>query len=288
MDNSTLLQPETFQDYDVLYQHCVLEWQPPLDAGIKSTEWQLPWPELKSPAYKPVNIAGWSLRRYERLPQLGYFQRRQGVGEVYILTLNGKPWMSNCWDELESQAPQVAMAAGHVVIMGAGMGVALYNLLLKPEVTRVTLVERDPAVVEMLRLVAGLESWPGLDKFNLVVGDALEYQPDGPVDYLYVDIWATMDDPQVLSDMQRIQSRVQARRVCWWGQEVHFLYWLSQQRLPLPATLVYYPRWAGRLQLPLIGQDDPVYLQQVMQVAWSYTYHNFLRDSHLSQKEQYV
>ena len=91
-------------------------------------QWHLPWPELKIPTYYPTILEPWSLQKYERLPQMGYFQDWQGEGDVYVLLQNGESWMSTARDEIDSQAPHVAAARGHVVVMGVGMGVALYNI----------------------------------------------------------------------------------------------------------------------------------------------------------------
>src|SRR4051812_19010373 len=112
---------------------------------------ELPWPELKIPTYRSTTLETWSLQKCERIMQMGYFQDWQRQGDVYALLQSGESWMSTALDELESQAPHVSAAKGHVVIMGAGMGVVLYNILAKPDVTRVTVVEHDLRVIRLLR-----------------------------------------------------------------------------------------------------------------------------------------
>ncbi|RKZ75573.1 MAG: hypothetical protein DRR19_29245 [Candidatus Parabeggiatoa sp. nov. 1] len=44
------------------------------------------------------------------------------------------------------------------------MGVALYNILAKPSVTKVTLVEIEPKVIELLKQAAQFEQWIGIEK----------------------------------------------------------------------------------------------------------------------------
>jgi spermidine synthase len=51
--------------------------------------------------------------------------------------------------EIESLAPHVAHMRGHVVIAGLGIGLALYNALLRTAVRRITVVERDPEVIAL-------------------------------------------------------------------------------------------------------------------------------------------
>lgn len=232
----------------------------------------LPWHELQIPVYHPVTLDRWSLQKCVNLPQLGYFLDRQGAGDVYALLENGASWMSTAWDEIESQAPHVAAAKGHVVIMGAGMGVVLYNILRKTDVERVTLVERDPLVIEILRQMTDLDRWPGIGKLNIEVIDAFDYRPSQPVDHLYIDIWALPGDVQALSHTQYIQERVQATTVGWWTQEIEFLFWLERKGYDAAPTLEQYREWVAETGLPLIEQDSPGYPACIAQVGRSYCY----------------
>jgi hypothetical protein len=158
--------------------------------------------------------------------------------------------------------------------MGAGMGIALYNLLTKPDVTRVTLVERDPLVIELLRQSTDFEHWPGIEKLRVEICDALAYRPDLPMDHLYADIWATPGEPGSIPDMQSIQSNVRASQVGWWGQELLFLDWLNGE----VPTLENYRAWADELGLPLIERTNPAYPPAVAQVSKSYCYRMFQND----------
>jgi hypothetical protein len=235
---------------------------------MRFADWSLPWPVLRLPEYQPLIMGHWTLKKIPQVMQFGYFQDWQGVEEMDSLFYDDMTWMSTARDEIDSQAPHVATAYGHVVVMGAGMGVVLYNLLCMPQVTRVTLVERDPQVIELLRQSTGLEEWPGAEKLRIEIVDALDYQPAQPVDHLYVDIWATAGEAQVITEMQRIQSQVRARQLGWWGQELHFLDWLNEAEPGLDT----YQAWATEIGLPLIEQDNPAYIDAVKQVTKSYSY----------------
>jgi len=231
-----------------------------------------PWPDLNIPSYYPATLGPWTLRKCEQLSQLGYFQDRQGAGDVYALLRDGESWMSTAWDEIESQAPHLAAAKGHVVVMGAGMGVILYNILLKNQVTQVTLVERDPLVIDLLRQITNLNEWVGIDKLHIDIVDAFDYRPVQPVDFLYVDIWANPGDPDALLHTQQIQEQVHAATVGWWTQEIEFLFWLERNGYGAVPTLTLYREWARETGLPLIEQDNPAYADCIAQVARSYCY----------------
>jgi hypothetical protein len=241
-----------------------------------------PWTGLRVPIYCPVALEDWSIKKVKQVPQFGYFQAWQGQGDIDVLFHAERTWMSNAWDEVDSQTPHVAAAFGHTVLMGAGMGIALFNLLSKPEVTRVSLVERDPLVIELLRRSADFETWSGIEKLCIEITDALTYHPNLPVDHLYADIWSTPAERQSIPDMQRIQANVCSRQVGWWGQELLFLDWLAGET----PTLENYQAWAKELGLPLIEQDNPVYPSAVEQVSRSYCYRTFQNDPTRAKSKQ--
>lgn len=247
--------------------------------------WNLPWPVLKIPEYRELTLGDWRLKKFSLIPQRGYFQDWVGEGEMWALLEGERTWMSTAWYEVDSQAPHVAAASGHVVIMGAGMGIALFNLLAKPEVRQVTLVEREQLVLDILEQATEMSAWPGHEKLKVVHGDALEFSTDEPVDLLYVDIWPTIGEQHNIEEMQAIQRRVKAARLGWWGQEIHFLEWLKAQKKTL--SLDSYHAWASELNLPLIEQENPAYIAAVAQVEHSACYQSFLADPNRSGKRSW-
>lgn len=255
--------------------YAAMEWSPIAAQNF-------PWPGLCVPIYRPATLGNWSLKKVKQIAQFGYFQDWQGRGDIDALFYDEQTWMSSARDEVDSQAPHVAAAFGHTVLMGAGMGIALYNLLAKPDVTRLTLIERDPLVIDLLRQATDFEAWPGIKKLHIQIGDALTYMPDQPVDHLYADIWATPGEPRSLSDMQAIQANVQADQVGWWGQELLFLDWLMGET----PTVEKYSAWSDELGLPLIEQTQPAYLLAIGQVSRSHCYRMFKSDPSRSKSAQ--
>jgi GNAT superfamily N-acetyltransferase len=247
--------------------YATMEWSPVAAQNF-------PWPGLRVPIYRPAALGNWSLKKVKQVAQFGYFQDWQGQGDIDALYYGEQTWMSNARDEVDSQTPHVAAAFGHTVLMGAGMGIALFNLLSKPDVTRVTLIERNPLVIDLLRQSTNFGSWLGIGKLRIEITDALTYHPDQPVDHLYADIWATPGEPQSIADVQRIQANVGASRVGWWGQELLFLDWLAGEN----PTVENYSAWADELGLPLIEQNNPTYILATEQVSKSYCYRMFKND----------
>jgi hypothetical protein len=118
--------------------------------------WTLPWPEIRVPHYRTGRVGTWELKRQFQPILRGYFRGLQAAAENCVLTRDNRVWMSLSPVETESLALHVPFMRGHVVIAGLGMGLALYNALLRPAVRRVTVVERDADVItlfEATRLV---------------------------------------------------------------------------------------------------------------------------------------
>jgi len=133
-------------------------------------------------------------------------------------------WMSLTPHEIESQELRFRHAFGDMVIMGLGMGWIAANGALNPEVTRVTVVERDPDVIRLFYESGAFESIPASArrKIEIVNADALEWRPaaDRIVNFLYADIWLHLAEPEALGQVRRMQDNVRAERIYYWGQEL--------------------------------------------------------------------
>lgn len=194
---------------------------------------RLPYPV--SPNYQCGEFRGWTLKQKTVLTrELGYFTGWDEEPPGHFIENQGNVWMSTSRFERESHAIHLKYARGTVVVCGVGMGMYLFNIAALPAVDRIIAVDRDAAVIDLLERGAGLEDWPGRDKITFVQRDALRLTADdlGPttVDYLYVDIWPELCDPNAMSDTQAIQRAVGAKNVGWWGQELDFIEWLFQHR----------------------------------------------------------
>lgn len=78
------------------------------------------------------------------LPQLGWFDtsfRFPAVKE------NNLVWMTVTPNEINTIQPCVRQSHGNVLTFGLGLGYYAFHCLLKPDVRRVTVVERDPDII---------------------------------------------------------------------------------------------------------------------------------------------
>jgi len=107
---------------------------------------------------------------------------RLGVNNVLV--------MSDTQYEKHTNMRFVYQATGDVLIGGLGIGMVLVPVLRKPEVTSVTVVEKQPGVVELVE-PAIRASVKEASKLTVVTGDILEWRaPRGARwDTIYFDIW---------------------------------------------------------------------------------------------------
>jgi hypothetical protein len=162
-------------------------------------EWTLPWPEIHIPPYRTGRAGAWELRRQTQPVLRGYFRGLQACAENYLLVRNDRVWMSLSPVETESLAPRIARMRGHVVIAGLGMGLALYNALLRPAVRRITVLERDSEVIALFNAIIDAD-WAKSERFSIERVDAREWRSPEPVDFLYADIWDKVGTPEAAAD----------------------------------------------------------------------------------------
>lgn len=237
---------------------------------------------LHLPAYRQGAVGRWRLTRGGFTLDRGYHTGLWGVWGLPVLMrdANGdgsawETWMSLSPLEIESQSIAPRHARGHTVVMGLGMGWVAINIALNPAVGRVSVIERDPEVIALFSWSNALEGLPieVVNKIDIIQADALEWRPPSglAVDFLYVDIWRTLEEPQSVSDVRRMQANVAAKKVYYWGQELT-LHALSAPQLLANSTK---DQWEAAIQrcmddqiaLPLLFPGDIDYVDFVRVVS---------------------
>ena len=222
-----------------------------------------------APLYREMRSGDWILRRWpDNIPLRGYWSAVRPVSGVVSLDRGADTWMSLMPVEIESQQIGISCAAGHVAVLGLGMGWATAATALRPEVTAVTVVERDRDLValhEALDLFGRLPDGAG-EKVRIVLADAFDWTPEAPVDLLMADIWLPLVGGDRVSDVRRMQEKIGAGRVYFWGQELELARHAvaaGRERLDdgdIAAT-------AAAFGLPLAGLDAPDYAPRLRAAA---------------------
>ncbi len=164
-------------------------------------------------------------------------------------------WMSLSAREVESQELGCRAAVGDTVVMGLGMGWAAANAALRPEVTRVTVVEMDPEVIGLIDELAVFSQLPpeAAAKIQVIHGDAMTFTPDRPADTLLADIWLPLNGDERVAQVQTMAANTGAKRVYFWGQEMVIA--RRARALGVELTTETVARIIDEMGLPLIGPE---------------------------------
>lgn len=232
--------------------------------------------------YRPMQSGDWELRTIDSVPCHGYWSGLQLAINLVILTRGQDTWMSLAPVEIESQILGVEAAHGHVVICGLGMGWVAAETALREDVTRVTIVERDPQIIAMhceLDLFAKLPSGVG-SKVQIVEVDALEWCADEPVDLLMPDIWLPLVGEPRIPDVRRMQDNVRAQSIYFWGQELEIARHAAAAGRALDETGVI--ETVRAFDLPVILPDTPDYPGKIKSAAKQWMRDRWFNPDHAS------
>ncbi|MGB0694979.1 MAG: hypothetical protein ACPGOY_04970 [Rhodospirillaceae bacterium] len=187
-------------------------------------------PDLYYPKYRNGVSGAWTVKVINMFTARGYYGDMFPMNGAIILSgptdNQGKQsWMSMLPVELESQEIGLRAACGHTVVFGMGMGWLAANVAMRPEVERLTIVERDPSILALIGEQKVFEQLPEdvQAKVTIINADALTWKPDGAVDSLQADIWLSIVEDGKFAQARRMQDNVQADQVYVWGQEMELV-----------------------------------------------------------------
>ena len=173
-----------------------------------------------------------SFRRYELFMYDTPKDRFQGVMIPAIGTVdhrfkfpnikeNGSVWMSITPNEIFTMQKPIEDASGKVLTLGCGMGYFAYMTALKDNVEHVTIIEKQPEVIELFNTFI-LPQFPCKDKITVIQADAFDYMEalaDGEYDYCFVDIWKGNTDTVPYLEMKKLCSRFKKTTLSYWIED---------------------------------------------------------------------
>lgn len=107
------------------------------------------------------------------------------AGKYTGLFRHGEVIMSDTPDEMRDHREAIRQAKGHCLVMGLGIGMVVKAMLEKPEVTKVTVIEKSEDVIKLTGPT--LQKTYG-DRFEVIQADAIDFKPMKGVRYGVV--WA--------------------------------------------------------------------------------------------------
>ncbi len=156
-------------------------------------------------------------------PQIGYFDEPFTFPAVFQ---DDREWMAIKPNETETMTDDIAKVKGKVVTFGLGIGYFAHNASIKSDVESVTIVERDPEVIELFEKCI-LPQFKYKEKIRIIKSDVIDYvrhqMKPGEFDYVYADIWHdAYDGVEPYAAIKQEEHRFQ-------GTE--FLYWIENTLL---------------------------------------------------------
>ncbi len=137
-------------------------------------------------------------------------------GEYVRLVVNGKLYMSNTLMEQITNREIIQRAHGHTLIAGLGIGMILFPILAKKELTKITVVEKYADVIELIK------PYFRSRKLKIINADIFEWRPkDEKFNVIYNDIWpdANTDNLKEIAILHQRQKFWLDRNDpnCWLG-----------------------------------------------------------------------
>lgn len=166
-----------------------------------------------------------ALTREKRiLPQIGFFTEPFSFPAVFE---EERDWMSLAPNEIVTLRRPVAEASGRVLTYGLGLGYFTFMAARKPDVSSVTVVERDPNAIRLFNEVI-LPCFEHPEKVRIIEEDALKFAEDlkpDAYDYVFADIWRDASDGMELyRQLRPLEKSAPQTKFSYWIQQSMDLY----------------------------------------------------------------
>ena len=127
-------------------------------------------------------------------PQMGWFS---GEFSFPAIREDGRVWMTVTPNEINTIQPAVQQTRGKVLTYGLGLGYYAFHALLREDVSSVTVVEKNPQVIDVFRRLL-LPFFPRQDDLRIIEADAFDHaehaMPQEHYDTVFTDLWHDVAD----------------------------------------------------------------------------------------------
>ena len=153
---------------------------------------------------KDGKVGDFRLEHYEIKESDFYARVRIGIPTGrYVRLIHGSECvMSDTPMEKKTNREFVENAHGNVLIGGLGIGLILLAMQDKEDVKKITVVEKNKEVIELVGNQLPLNS-----KVNIVNDDVFEYKPLFKYNTIYMDIWNYINEDVYNEQMKPLISR---------------------------------------------------------------------------------
>lgn len=168
---------------------------------------------LKMLKYEPYQLFAYDeikvTNDYKEYSAIGYFNR---PFSYLALTEGNNVWMSLNPNEIETMKPFINKAKGNVLVLGLGMGYVPYMMANKNEVNKITIVEKDPEIINLFNKLI-YPHFKYQNKIQIIKDDAINYTKNHQnYDYIFADLWHNPEDGlDLFIKLKRINKNID----CW-------------------------------------------------------------------------
>lgn len=150
--------------------------------------------------------------------KFGSFEIKENSPGYFYLYINGEQWMAynvNTHLEVYEVYSHYTLAKGHVIVTGMGFGARENWILSKPEVTKLTIIERSEDLIEYHKQ----KKSPFLNdpRVEVINCDASEYK--GSCDVLLLDHYELADYELILANVKLVQDNIDCKTMWFWPFE---------------------------------------------------------------------
>lgn len=170
------------------------------------------------------------------IPPIGYFA--EGFSYPMVLE-DGIEWMAVKPNEIETMRAPIAASHGKVLTYGLGLGYFAYLAARRPEVSSVTVVEREKDVITLFKQEI-LPQMEVSEKIRVVEADAFAFASSPAArgfDYVFCDLWHDASDGLPLY--------VRMRKIEEQQPDPPYVYWVEDMILSRLRAMVYASISAG-------------------------------------------
>lgn len=121
--------------------------------------------------------------------------------EVYTrLIVNNTLWMTDAEFEWRSNLEAVNRMTGDILIAGLGIGFVIHPILGRPNVSSITVIEKNADVIALIA--------PRFPTVNVIHADAREWRPTRrSYDCVYLDIWPDVPSSDQREDIKALKKK---------------------------------------------------------------------------------
>jgi hypothetical protein len=152
----------------------------------------------------------------------------------YFLREDGHQWMVyniDSHEEVYDVFSHYYFAKGHVIVTGMGFGARENWILTKPEVTKLTIVEKNENILNYHKIVKS--SFLEDPRVEIIIANASEYKTS--CDTLLLDHYEQESYVDILTNVEKVQSNIQCNLLWFWPLEriiMHCRKWHSDNDAP--------------------------------------------------------